>query len=108
MLDTTDLKPRLPYHVAFQIVVAYTTKNFTCNIFCMVVDEGASTCVMSLACWKAIGQPVLSPSPTLPTAFDGHLFRPHGIIPSFPVQLEGRLCASRLKWSMCLLTTIYC
>jgi hypothetical protein len=28
MLDTTDLKPRLPYHVAFQIVVAYPMKNF--------------------------------------------------------------------------------
>jgi hypothetical protein len=29
MLDTTDLKPRLPYHVAFQIVVAHPTKTFT-------------------------------------------------------------------------------
>jgi hypothetical protein len=29
MLDTTDLKPRLPYHVSFQIVVAHPTKNFT-------------------------------------------------------------------------------
>jgi hypothetical protein len=29
MLDTTDLKPRLPYHVAFQIVVAHSTKTFT-------------------------------------------------------------------------------
>jgi hypothetical protein len=55
-----------------------------------VVDEGASTCVMSLACWKAIGQPVLSLSPTLLIAFDGHSFRPHGIIPSFPVQLGGK------------------
>jgi hypothetical protein len=55
MLDMTNLKPRLPYHVAFQIVVAYTTKIFTRNIFRMVVDEGASTCVMSLACWKAMG-----------------------------------------------------
>ena len=55
MLDTTNLKPHLPYHVAFQIVVAYPTKTFTWNIFRMVVDEGASTCVMSLACWKAIG-----------------------------------------------------
>jgi hypothetical protein len=26
MLDTTDLKPHLPYHVAFQIVVAYRMK----------------------------------------------------------------------------------
>jgi hypothetical protein len=65
-------------------------KTFTQNIFHTVVDEGASTCVMSLACWKAIGQPVLSPSPTLLTAFDGHSFHPHGIVPSFPVQLGGK------------------
>jgi hypothetical protein len=32
MLDTTKLKPRLPYHIAFQIVVAYPTKKFTRNI----------------------------------------------------------------------------
>jgi hypothetical protein len=50
MLDTTDLKPCLPYHVAFQIVVAYPTKTFTWNIFRTVVDEDALTCVMSLAC----------------------------------------------------------
>jgi hypothetical protein len=91
MLDTTDLKPCLPYHVAFQIVVAYITKTFTRNIFRMVVDEGASTCVMSLACWKAIDHPTLSPSATLLTAFDDHSFRPHGIIPSFPVQLGGKI-----------------
>jgi hypothetical protein len=65
MLDTTDLKPCMPYHVAFQILVAHPTKTFTRNIFCTVVDEGASTCVVSLACWKAIGQPEFSPSPTL-------------------------------------------
>jgi hypothetical protein len=90
ILDPTDLKPRLPYHVVFQIVVAYTTKYFTWNIFRTVVDEGASTCVMSLVCWKAIGQPILSLSPTLLTSFDGHSFRPHGIIPSFPMQLGGK------------------
>jgi hypothetical protein len=56
-----------------------------------VVDEGTSTCVMSLACWKAIGQPELSPSPTLLTAFDGRSFLLHGIIPSFPVQLGGKI-----------------
>jgi hypothetical protein len=90
MLDTADLKPCLPYHVAFQIVVACTTKTFTRNIFCTVVDEGASTCVMLLVCWKVIGQPTLSLSPTILTAFDGRSFRPHGIIPSFLVQLGGK------------------
>jgi hypothetical protein len=74
MLDTSNLKPCLPYHVEFQIVVAYPKKKFTQNIFHTVVDEGASTCVTSLACWKAIGQPVLSPSPTLLTAFDDRSF----------------------------------
>jgi hypothetical protein len=89
VLDPTDLKPRLPYHVVFQIVVAYTMKYFTQNIFCTVVDEGASTCVMSLACWKAIGQPICLLSPTF-LMFDGRSFRPHGIIPSFPMQLGGK------------------
>jgi hypothetical protein len=74
MLDTIDLKPCLPYHVAFQIVVAHPTKTFTHNIFCTVVDKGTSKFVMSLACCKTIGQPTLSPSPTLLTAFDGHCF----------------------------------
>jgi hypothetical protein len=90
MLDTTDLKPHLPYHIVFQIVVVYPMKTFTWNIFRRVVDEGTSTCVMSLAYWKVVGQPVLSPSPTLLTAFDGHSFRPHGILPSFPMQLGGK------------------
>jgi hypothetical protein len=90
MHDTTDLKPHLPYHVVFHIVVAHPMKYFTRNIFCTVVDEGSSTCVMSLACWKAIGQPVLSSSPTWLIAFDDHSFRPYEIIPSFPVHLGGK------------------
>jgi hypothetical protein len=45
---------------------------------------------MSLACWKAIGQPVLYPSPNILTSFEGRSFRPHGIVPSFPVQLGGK------------------
>jgi hypothetical protein len=97
MLDTINLKPHLPYHVAFQIVVAYPTKTFTWNIFHTVVDEGTLTCVMSLACWKAIGQPILSPSPTLLTAFDGHSFQPHGIVPSFTMQLGGKTMCVKVE-----------
>jgi hypothetical protein len=89
ILDPTELKPHLPYHVAFHIVVAYTTKYFTRNIFCTMVDEGSSTCMMSLACWKAIGQLGLSISSMFLTMFDDQSFRPHGIIPSFPMQLGG-------------------
>jgi hypothetical protein len=88
MLDTTELKPHLPYHILFQIVVAHPTKYFTRNIFHTVVDEDTSTCMMLLVCWKAIGQPILSPSPTLLTAFDDFSFRPHGIF-SFFIHLGG-------------------
>jgi len=90
VFDPTNLKPHLPYHIEFHIAVAYTTKSFTRNIFCTVVDEGTSTCIMSLTCWKAIGQPIFSPSRTILTTFDGHSFWPHGIVPCFPVQLGGR------------------
>jgi hypothetical protein len=93
----TNLKPHLPYHIVFQIVVAYTMKYFTRNIFRTVVDKGALNCVMSLACWKAIGQPGLSLSPTLLMEFDGRSFRPHGIIPSFPVQLGGKTMCVKVE-----------
>jgi hypothetical protein len=52
---------------------------------------------MLLACWKAIGQPILSPSLSLLTAFDGRSFRPHGIIPSFPVQLGGKTVCVKVE-----------
>jgi hypothetical protein len=41
--DAMDVKPRLPYHVAFQIHVDYLKY----TIKCIVIDEGATTCVMS-------------------------------------------------------------
>jgi hypothetical protein len=47
-------------------------------------------CVMSLTCWKAIGPLTLSQSMTMLTAFDGRSFRPHKILPVFPVQLGGK------------------
>ena len=67
--------------MAFQIKSTYRKT----NIFRKVIDEGASTCVMSMSCWKAIRSPSVVPSPTLLMAFDGHSHRLHGIIPAFPI-----------------------
>jgi hypothetical protein len=80
-----DVKPCLPYEVAFQIHVEYTQ----ITIKCIVTDEGDETCVMSLTCWKSIGSLILSQSITMLTALDGCSFRPHRIIPTFLVQLGG-------------------
>ena len=85
--DMSNVKKRLPHHMAFQIKSTYQKT----NIFRTVVDEGASTCVMSMSCWKAIGSPSVVPSPTLLTAFDGHSHRPYGIIPAFPICVGGKV-----------------
>jgi hypothetical protein len=85
--DVTYAKPRLPYHVAFQIHVDYS-KYAIKHIF---IDEGVATCVMYLTCWKSIGSLTLSQYLTMLTAFDSRSFCPHGILPSFPVQLGGKM-----------------
>ena len=84
--DVMDVKPHLPYHVAFQIHVEYSKY----TIKRAVIDEGSATCVMSLPCWKDIGSPTLSKALTMLTTFKGHSFCPHGILPAFPVQLGGK------------------
>jgi hypothetical protein len=61
------------------------------TIKCVVVDEGAATCLMSLFCWKAFGSPILSKSSNMLATFDGHSFHPHGILPTFSVQLSGKM-----------------
>jgi hypothetical protein len=104
----TDLKPHLPYHVAFQIVVAYTTKYFTWNIFCTVIDEGASNCVMSLVCWKALANLVcLRHLRCLQCLTISHLDHMESFLPS-PCIWEEKTCVSKLKWSMHLSTTTCC
>ena len=74
-LDNTNLihfnvenyKSRLPHKLAFQIIMKVVGN----KVFRTVLDEGASTLVLSLSCWKAIGSPELVTSPTTLKAFDG-------------------------------------
>jgi hypothetical protein len=73
--------------VAFQIHVKYSKY----TIKSVVVDEGTTTCVMSLVCWKALSSPTLFKTSNMLTAFDGHSFHPHGILPAFPIQLGGKI-----------------
>ena len=79
-------KPHLPPHVPIQIHVIYKGVNIRRTI----VDEGALTCVMSLSCWKGLGSLEIVPSQSMLKDFDGHVFKPHGIVPLFPVMLSGK------------------
>jgi len=88
-LITFDLgshTPRLPHQIAFLIQVIVNSK----TLHRIVIDEGASTCIMSVTCWKAIGSPALSQSPTTLEAFDGRASRPAGILQRLPITLEEK------------------
>jgi hypothetical protein len=61
------------------------------NICRTVINEGASTCVMSLACWKAIDSPSLNESQNTLKAFNDSGLRPYGVLPSLPIMLEGKM-----------------
>jgi hypothetical protein len=56
----------------------------------MVLDEGETTCIMSYSCWKDLGSPMLAASKTILKAFDEHLFTPHGILATLPIELGGK------------------
>ena len=63
----------------------------------MVLDEGASTSVLSLTCWKALGSPNLVTSPMTRKAFDGRGFQPHGLISTLAVELGGKTISIQVE-----------
>lgn len=88
-LITFDLEnhvPCLPHKldILIQVVIKGTTIH---HIF---IEEGASTCIMSLSSWEAIGSPPLSHSPNTLETFDGSFSCPYGILNDFPIQLERK------------------
>ena len=81
-----DYKRRLSHQLSFQIATKIAGK----TIHRTVLDEGASTSVMSLSCWRAIGSLEVNFSPTTLEAFDGHGFQPYGLLPAIHVELGDK------------------
>ena len=65
--NVENYKSRLPHKLAFQIIMKVVRK----KVFRTILDEGASTSILSLSCWKSIGSPKLVTSPMSLKAFDG-------------------------------------
>ena len=86
IFDMEKAKPRLSHQFAFQVQVVSKGR----PIHFTVIDEGASTCVMSQACWLNLGSPILTPPSTSLKAFDGNTFLPKGYLASFPITLGGK------------------
>lgn len=84
-----DLKnhvPRIPHQISFLIHVIINEK----ALHRTVIDEGASTCIMSTACWKAIGSPALNQSLNTLEAFNGCNSQPFGVLPNLVITVEGK------------------
>jgi hypothetical protein len=87
IFDLEDHIPRLPPQLTFQIQVIVFKK----NICRTIIDEGASTCVMSLTYWKAIDSPPFTESHNMLKAFNDSGFKPYGVLPSLPITFEGKM-----------------
>ena len=86
-------KSRVPHKLSFQIIMKIVGK----KVYRTVLDEGDSTSVLSLSCWKAIASPELVTSPTTMKAFDGQGFQPHGLISSLVVKLGGKTVSIQVE-----------
>ena len=52
---------------------------------------------MFLSCWRDIGSPDINESLTTLKAFDGHGFKPYGMLNSFPMELGGKTMSIDIK-----------
>ena len=86
IFNHTGYVPQLPVELEFSIQVNVLNH----LVHCIIIDEGASTCIMSLNCWKSLGSPRLSQSSTTLKAFNGRTYKPCGIINNLHVELGGK------------------
>jgi hypothetical protein len=84
--DLDSCEPRLPALVAIQIPVKI--RNIT--VHRCIIDEGASTCIMSKTVWQKLGSPELIPSAITLRAYDGRPSSPEGLFQNVPVELGGK------------------
>ena len=79
-------EPQLPAQLTFLIQV----KSLNKNVHRTIIDEEASTCIMSMSCWKMLGSPPLSRSSMALKEFDGRTCMPYGILSNLQVELGGK------------------
>jgi hypothetical protein len=95
-LITFDLdsgEPLLPALISFQIPV----KIWNITVHRCIIDEAASTCIMSKTIWKKLGSPELIPSSITLLAYDGRPSSPEGLFQNFPFELGGKTILIKIE-----------
>ena len=80
--------PQLSAQLNFLIQVKYLIDK---NVHRTIIDEGESTCIMSMSFWKTLGSPPLSRSPTTLKDFDGITYTPCGILSNLQIELGRKI-----------------
>ena len=85
--DLEKVERHLPSSIVFKILI--TMKNIIAHR--CIIDEGASTCVMSTNVWKKLGSPELVPSIITLRAYDGQFSQPEGLYKNVPIELASKM-----------------
>ena len=102
--NVENYKSILPHQLPFQIASRLVGR----KVHQTILDEGASTSVLSIAYWRAIGSPKLTNYPTTLKYFDGRGFQPHGLLPGLLVELGGKTISIQVEVvDACWITTPY-
>ena len=91
--NVENYKSRLSHQLAFQIVTRVVGR----KVHHIVLDEGASTLVLSMSCWRAIGSHELNKSPQPLKSFNERGFQPHAILLPLSIELEGRTISIQVE-----------
>ena len=91
--NVENYKSILPHQLAFQIASRVVGR----KVHRTVLDEGASTSVLSISCWRAISSPKITNLPTTLKYFDGQGFQPHGLLPALSVELGGNIVSIQVE-----------
>jgi hypothetical protein len=83
--DLDNGEPHLPALVSFQIPI----KIQSITVHWCIIDEGASTCIMSKVIWQKLGSPELVQSITL-RVDDDRPSSPEGLFQNVPIELGGK------------------
>ena len=84
--NVENYKLRLSHQIAFQIATRVVGR----KVHRTVLDEGASTSVLSMSCWRSLGSLELNKSPTTLKYFDGQGFQPHGLLLVLSIESWGK------------------
>ena len=88
-----DFKTKLSHQLDFQLTIKIVGKDI-CHT---ILDDGASTSVKYLSCWRSIGSLEVNSSPTTLKSFDEQCFQPYSFLLDLPIELGGKTVSIQVE-----------